>query len=149
MPSCVHHGDYEKGIKIDNQTIYLEKLYGQLLVISNKVDLPSDFVFGFELVPFPSSVFEKYGLMRRKTSKSTLVSKLIVYYKGSVLVDGIDGNELIDHTTWPKMRTIVALYDNLVNVTKQDHTVCLLFMTNTRRIPLSRRREENTRNSVF
>ena len=93
----------KKGVKFGDETIYnMEKLYGYLLVISNKRNLPLEQVFAFEHATLHSSMFDDSGLMW-KTSKSTILFKLIVPYSGKVPVDIqlVDGNELIYHTTWP------------------------------------------------
>ncbi len=56
----------KKTVKIGDQTIYsMEKLYSHLLIISNKRSLPLQYVFGFELAPLPSSLFDEYGWMRK------------------------------------------------------------------------------------
>ena len=65
----------QKGIQAGNQTIYnIEKLYGRLLVISSKRNLPLENVFSYELAPLPSALFDEYGLMI-KSNKPSLVSK--------------------------------------------------------------------------
>lgn len=86
----------QKGMKVGDQTIYnMEKLYGRLLVISMKRNRPLEYVFGYELAPLPSSLFDEYGLMR-KASKSTLIakSKLFVVGDDNVPIDIqlVDGN---------------------------------------------------------
>jgi hypothetical protein len=121
----------QKGVKVGDQTIYnIEKLYGRLLVISSKRNLPLDYVFAYELAPLPSALFDEYGLMR-KSSKSTLVSKskLFVVCEDDVPVDLqlVDGNELIYHTIWPKMGTTLALCHSLTKAAEQNYPVYVIF----------------------
>ena len=63
----------------------------------------------------------------RKTSKSTIVSKLIVPYGRNAPVDIqlVDGNDLRYHTTWPKMRTTVA-FNNLVTAAEDHSPMCVV-----------------------
>ena len=86
----------KKSVKVGVQTIYsMEKFYGRLLIISNKRSLPLQYVFGFELAPLPSSLFDEFGWMRQ-SSKYSFTSKFIVPYTGNtpVNVQLVDGNEV-------------------------------------------------------
>ena len=87
----------------------------------------------------------------RKTSTSTLISKLIVSYKGSVPVDVqlVDGNELIYNTNWHKMGKIVTLYEDLVNVTNQDHPVYVIYVKHRKNSIKPQKRERSTQGMVY
>ena len=119
----------KKGLKVGDQTIYkLEKLYGRLLVISTKRNMPLQVVFSFELAPLPSSLFDEYGLMR-KSSKSSFVPKLCVLITEPPPVDVqlVDGNELLYHTTLPKIGTSLTLFNNVVEAAHRKHPVFVIF----------------------
>ena len=122
----------KKGVMIGDKTAYnMEKLYGRLLVISNKRNLSLayvSYVFGFELAPLPAALFDEFGFLR-KTSKSSIVKKIIVPFTGTTPVDIqlVDGNELFYHITWPKQGSAIVLYDNLVEKATQEFPVMVVF----------------------
>ena len=100
----------KKGIKMVKIVCDPEKLYGRLLVVSQKREISLENVFSFELAPLPSSLFHEYGLMR-KSNKSRFASEMFSPYIGTIQI--IDGNELIYHTLWPKVGTVPALLNNM------------------------------------
>ena len=119
----------KKGIKIGEKVVCdPEKLYGRLLVVSQKREISLENAFSFELAPLQSSLFDEYGLMR-KSNKSSFASKMFSPYTGTIPVDIqiIDGNELIYHTLWPKVGTVAALLNNIECSAKQSFPVFLIF----------------------
>ena len=82
------------GVNIGGKTVYdLDKLYGRLLVLSQKRDITMESMLCFELAPLPPAIFDDYGDLRKST-KSTLLHKLAVWCDddSSHEVDVIDGN---------------------------------------------------------
>lgn len=102
-----------------------EKLFGRLLIISQKRQIDLEDVFGYELAPVPSALFDDYGDMRKGT-KSVLVQKLAVFVNqpDSVQVELMDGNEALYHTFWPKSTTIQQFADSFCRSYshRQHHT---------------------------
>jgi hypothetical protein len=118
----------KKGIKIGDKTIYdMEKLYGRLLVISQRRDITLESLFCFELAPLPSSIFDEYGSLR-KSAKSRLVHKLAVWVEEpEPEVDVIDGNEMLYQITWPKTGTVKDLMQNFTRAVEREHDVIVVF----------------------
>lgn len=132
----------QKGMKVGDQTIYnMEKLYGRLLVISMKRNRPLEYVFGYELAPLPSSLFDEYGLMR-KASKSTLIakSKLFVVGDDNVPIDiqllmAINSSTTRLGQRWALHWLFVKIWQKLQKKIIQ----CMFFFTNTTRTPSNHR----------
>ena len=71
----------KRGAKIGDKVIYdMEKLYGRLLVMSQKRGITLETLLSFELAPMPSAIFDEYGCLR-KGSKSQLVHRLAIWCK--------------------------------------------------------------------
>ena len=109
----------KKKVKIGNVDIYdMEKLYARLLVISQKRNIDLAGVFEYELSPVPSSLFDKYGDMRKGT-KSTIIQKYAVFSESlsePVDLELIDGNESLYHCQWPKKATMKVFVTNFVTM---------------------------------
>ena len=118
------------GVKIGGKIVCdTEKLYGRLLVLSQKRDISLKYVFSHELAPLPSSLFDEYGFLR-KSKRSNIASKMIVSYTGDepVNLQIIDGNELLYHISWPKAGTITNLFDILIDNSKEQFPVHVVFV---------------------
>ena len=118
----------KKGAKIGDKILYdMEKLYGRMLVVSRKRKLDLEKVFGYELAPLPSSLFDELGEMR-KGKKAILVSKLAIFTISFVPdVSIIDGNAQLHHITWPKSGTATTFATNFVKGVKDDQEVLVVF----------------------
>jgi hypothetical protein len=119
----------KKGMKIGDKTIYdMEKLYGRLLVISQRRDITLESMLCFELAPLPPAIFDDYGGLR-KSAKAQLLHKLAVWFEGSnePEVDVIDGNEMLYHITWPKTGTVQNLLQNFTKAVEREHDVIVVF----------------------
>ncbi len=92
----------------------MEKLYGRLLVISQKRDITLENMLSYELANPPSSLFDDYGGLR-KGAKSKLVQKLAVYSEVAVVPDMelVDGNEMLYQVERPKSVTDQIIFQNL------------------------------------
>ncbi len=106
----------KRGVKVGDTTVYdMEKLYGRLLVLSQKRDVSLESMLCFELAPLPPAIFDDYGSMR-KSSKSQLLHKLAVWSTEITTPDAqvIDGNEMLYRITWPKTGTVKHLHQTFV-----------------------------------
>ena len=119
----------KKGVKIGDQSIYdMEKLFGRLLVISQKRDVTLESMLRFELSPVPPALCDDYGCLR-KSAKSQLLHKLAVW-NASICessVDVIDGNEMLYRITWPKTGTVRNLLQNFIRAVEREHDVIVVF----------------------
>lgn len=117
----------KKSIRIsDTSTVYdMEKLFGRLLILSQKRDVTLEYLLSYELAPVPSSLFDDYGKMR-KSSKAELVKRLGVFTKDDSCPDScpdciiIDGNEMLYHVTWPKTGSVKTLCANFSKAVTRD-----------------------------
>lgn len=119
----------KKGIKLGDKTIYdMEKLYGRLLVLSQKRDITLENLLSFELSPVPPSLFDEYGSLRKGT-KSIMLHKLAVWCENRHVpeVDIIDGNEMLYHITWPKVGKVKNLLQNFTRAAEKQYSVIVVF----------------------
>lgn len=120
----------KKKVKIGDAHCYdMEKLYGRLLVISQKRDIDLAELFEYELAPLPSSLFDEYGDMRKST-KAILVKKLAVSATatlGPVDAELVDGNEAIYHKLWPKNVTVEQYANQFVKSFAESHDTYIIF----------------------
>ncbi|MES9884496.1 MAG: hypothetical protein ABW185_26930, partial [Sedimenticola sp.] len=119
----------KRGVKVGDTTVYdMEKLYGRLLVLSQKRDVSLESMLCFELAPLPPAIFDDYGSMR-KSSKSQLLHKLAVWSTEITTPDAqvIDGNEMLYRITWPKTGTVKHLHQTFVRAVEKEHRVIVVF----------------------
>ena len=87
------------------------------LLSNNQVDLEN--VFGYELAPFPTSIFEESGYLRFTKSKSVLKNKLKVEVSSrnikpdAVVIDG--GGMLYSAVHWPKEGLVREFVDGVTS----------------------------------
>ena len=87
----------KKGCKVGNGFVYdMEKLYGRLLVVSQKRDINLKTLLSYELAPLPPALFDDYGGLWKGT-KATLLHKLAVFVDrcNQPSIQIIDGNEML------------------------------------------------------
>ncbi len=115
-----------KGVKVGDRLVYdMKKLFGRLLVISQKRDITLENM-SYKLAPLPSSLFGE----PRKSTMSKLVHKLAVYSEVAVApdVDLVHGNEMLYQVVWPKLSgTDPNLFHNFLNAVEKDHDVIGVF----------------------
>jgi len=113
----------KKCIKVGDNKVYdMEKLYGRMLVLSQKREIELSTVFKYELAPVPSSLFDEYGQLR-KSSKAPFVHKLGILdankYQPEVKI--FDGNEMIYNVTWPKSGRLHHFVDTFMRAVQDQH----------------------------
>ncbi len=119
----------KKVVKIGGETVYdMDKLYGRLLVISQKRGITLESMLCFELSPVPSALFDDYGFLR-KSAKSQFLHKLAIWNPNSdkSTVDVIDGNEMLYRIIWPKTGNVNHLLQNVIRAVERDHDVIVVF----------------------
>ncbi len=119
----------KKGVRVGAGTVYdMEKLYGRLLVLSQKRDVSLESMLCFELAPLPPAIFDDYGSMRKGT-KSPFLHKLAVWTDEASAPDVqvIDGNEILYQISWPKTGTVRHLHHNFIRAVAKDHRVIVVF----------------------
>ena len=99
----------KKGLKVGGKQAYdMEKIYGRLLVLSQRREINLEELSGFELSTVPSSLFDEFGDMSKGT-KAVIVNKLAVFATTplpEVDLKLVDGNEALYHTPWPKVGSV-------------------------------------------
>jgi hypothetical protein len=56
----------KRGVKVGGKTVYdLEKLYGRLLILTQKRKMSLKDVFSYELAPLPAALYDEYGALRK------------------------------------------------------------------------------------
>lgn len=118
-----------KSIKVGDKQVYdMEQFYGRMIVLSQTRKLDLKEVFSFELAPVPSSLFDRFGDMR-KGNKAKLVEQLEVTMEHPCMadVDVIDGNETLYQINWPKTGTVAQFCVNFETRVKSDHDVYVVF----------------------
>ena len=107
----------------------MEKLYGQLLVISQSRDIQLSYVFKYELCPVPSALFDDYGDMC-KGNKAVLIEELAVFNKDGldpVDVKLVDGYVAIYHTLWARNTNLKTFAENFISSFARSHDTIILF----------------------
>lgn len=100
----------------NTETIYARAL--QLMTRNAEIcSLPT--LFGYELSPVPSALFDEFGDMNPASQKSQLMSQLRVQVSSrgkyvNALI--IDASALLWHVHWPKVGTIQTYIDNVIAV---------------------------------
>ena len=108
----------------------MEKLYGRLLVISQRRDIALEKMFSFELAPLPPVIFYYYGglwKVAKLRCRTNLRSEDSNCEDSNVPdVEIVDDNEMLYHTIWPKMGTVENHLQNFTAVEK-EHEVIVVF----------------------
>ena len=119
----------KRGVKVGGKTVYdLEKLYGRLLILTQKRKMSLKDVFSYELAPLPAALYDEYGALR-KSKKHTLIDNLAKWttHTEEIDVELIDGNEKLYGTTWPKAATVKSFAESFINSVQKNHEVFVIF----------------------
>ena len=116
-------------VQVKDKVIYdIEKMYGRLIVLSQKRDVTLKQMLCFELSPVPPSLFDDYGGMRRG-NKAVLVHKLAFFTKTPAQpdVEVIDGNQVLHKMAWPVTGRVCDINTIFQKAVSWDHDVVVIF----------------------
>lgn len=94
-------------------------VYNTEAIYARALQLMAHDVFGYELSPVPSALFDEFGDMNPSSQKSKLMSEIRVQVSSrgksaNALI--IDASALLWHVHWPNIGTIQTYIDNVIAV---------------------------------